>query len=252
MLAILAALNEEVSGLKSSLSITKYSLVEDCRLYEGQYHQRHCLLVLTGVGKKRAQKAVKAALERYPVKTMVSTGFSGALSGNTRVGDIVVYSGLGFKDDAKGNKRLESTLTPDSDLMSLSIKLLNETGLPFISGRGLTLETVCSSPEAKKALGQEFEAESVDMESYWLAITARENRIPFITVRAIFDELKDDLTCLTRISTDGKIDQGAAAWQALKHPWQIKEMAHYARCARKAEKNLTVFLSRLVASWEQK
>jgi adenosylhomocysteine nucleosidase len=250
MLAVIAALNEEVNHLKRSMSISKSSVVGDCRLYEGQYGQREFLLVLTGVGKRRSQQAARAVLDRYPVKSIVSTGLSGALSRNTLVGDIVVYSGLGFLDETKEENHLESILIPDPDLLSLSIKLLREAGLPFITGRGVTLETVCAAPEAKKALGREFEAESVDMESYWLALAAAEKKIPFITVRSILDGVQDDLTCLTRISTDGKIDQGAAAAHFLKHPGQIKEMAYFARCAKKAEKNLAVFLEKLVTGWE--
>ena len=246
MLAIIAALNEEVNSLKRSMSISKSSVVEDCRLYEGQNGQREFLLVVTGVGRRRAQQAVRTVLERYPLKAMVSTGLSGALSRKTCVGDIVVYSGLGFKDETREGNNLENILTPDPDLLSLSTKLLRETGLAFITGRGVTLENVCAAPEAKEALGREFEAESVDMESYWLALAAEEKKIPFITVRSILDEVQDDLTCLTRISTDGKINQGAAAAYILKHPGQIKEMAYYARCAKKAEKNLALFLEKLV------
>jgi adenosylhomocysteine nucleosidase len=250
MLAIFAALNAEVSSLKRSISISKCSVIEDCRIYEGRCHQRDCILVLTGVGKRRAQQAARTALERYPVKAMVSTGFSGALNSGTRVGDIVVYSGLGCKDKTTSAKQPESILQPDRELLKLSLKLLKEAGLPSITGRGVSLESVCATPEAKDALGKEFGADSVDMESYWLALEAQEKQIPFITVRSIFDQVNDDLSFMFEISTDGKIDQGAAAAYVLKHPGQIKNMAYLAKCARRAERNLAVFLEKVMEDRE--
>ena len=107
MIAIFAALNAEVSSLKGGMSISKSTVHQDCRLYEGRCHRRDCVLVLTGVCKRRAQQAVETVLEKYPITTMISTGFSGALNHKTTIGDIVVYSELGCGNGGKAAQYLK-------------------------------------------------------------------------------------------------------------------------------------------------
>jgi adenosylhomocysteine nucleosidase len=246
MIAIFAALNEEVSSLKRTISISKSAIHQDCRLFEARCLQKDCILVLTGVGKNRAQEAAKIVFENYPVTAMVSTGFSGSLNNKTRVGDIIVYSGLACGEKGFGLSDSNGFLRPDPKLLEVSFKILKDTGLRSVVGNGVSLLTVCKTPEAKNTLGKEFTADSVDMESYWLGHAAKERNVPFITVRSIFDSVQDDLSFLSQISSNGKIKKGSALVYFITHPGQTQEINHLSRNSRLAGKKLALFLQRLI------
>jgi nucleoside phosphorylase len=245
LIAIFSALKQEVGSLKKGMLISEPAY-PGCRVYQGICRRRDYLLVLTGVGKEHTEKTVKMVLDRYNVSGLVSTGFSGALNSKTRAGDIVVYAALdcGEKDGAAPHSN--TPLQADSNLLSSSKKSLEETKLRFIVGNGITIPFICKTPEAKFALGKEFEADSVDMESYWIGLMAAERNLPFITVRSIFDLAADDLTLLSQIASGRRAKRIKAVSHIVSHPGQIISLARYARNAARAERNLAVFLRRLL------
>lgn len=247
MIALFGALKEELSELKGKMAISKTSFYQDCILYEGKCRNQASLLVLTGVGKERAQKAVELALEKYPVTALISTGFGGALNDKTKTGDIVVCSKLICEEEHLGELSVNRNVESDSLLTSACVKSLNETGLRFIVGNGITIPLVSQTPETKSELGKKFTADMVDMESYWIGQRAIENKLPFVAVRSIFDSLEDDLSPLTKVvSSEGKIKFAAFFSSVISHPGRISNMIYYAGNARKARRNLTIFLDRFL------
>ncbi|MFC1974283.1 hypothetical protein ACFLU2_02920, partial [Chloroflexota bacterium] len=84
--------------------------------------------------------------------------------------------------------------------------------------------------------------------SYWIGRAAQAREVRFLTVRAISDTLGEQLSSLDQFFTDcGELRKGRAAMYFLMHPWQIVKLFMLGRSARKAEKNLALFMDRLVA-----
>jgi adenosylhomocysteine nucleosidase len=247
VIALFSALKEELSDFKGEMLISKTFFSQDCSFYEGKCNNKDSLMVLTGVGRERAQKAVELALEKYPITSLISTGFGGSLNCKTKAGDIVVCSRLGCGEEPMGELSSNRSVESDSALKSACVKSLNETGLRFIIGNGITMPLISQTPESKSELGKKFTADIVDMESYWIGQIAIENKLPFIAVRSIFDSLEDDLSPLEQIiSLEGKIKVIPFLSGVISHPGRIKNIAHYAGNARKAKSNLATFILRFL------
>ncbi|MFC1926602.1 hypothetical protein ACFLWV_02500, partial [Chloroflexota bacterium] len=107
-----------------------------------------------------------------------------------------------------------------------------------------------TQPESKEALGREFSAEAVDMESYWIGRAAQARGVRFLTVRAITDTVGEHLPSLEQLFADsGELRKGKAAIYFLTHPWQVAKLFMLGRSARRAEKNLALFLDGLIAQF---
>jgi adenosylhomocysteine nucleosidase len=248
VIAIFSALKEEVGEFKKQMSVTGTSRFQQCRIIEGKFSGRDCLLILTGVGKENARQATELVLGKYPVSVLISAGFGGALNEKTKVGDIVVCSRLINGEEPVPEQDSKETLESNLQLLEALIKTLEDGGMGFIIGTGVTVPFVSSTPENKLALGKKFRADMVEMESYWIAKFAADKKLPFIEARSIFDSLKDDLSLLSEIMSNSKVRKMAALANCISHPKRIQMMSSLASNAKIAEKNLAVFLSRLVLS----
>ena len=242
MIAIFSALELEVRQFKKGMKITKTSTFRDCRVYEGETAGTKVLLVLTGMGKDRAEIAAEWVLSNFPVSTLVSSGFGGSLNDKTRVGDIAVYLKLSCSESGLGSTG--ESLFSDVGLAETATKKVGGNGFHVLPVHGVTISNVCVTPESKAKLGQTLAADVVDMESYWIGQKAAARKLPFITVRAIFDSLQDDLSLLVLLTGKGKALP--AMGYLIGHPGQWTKAASYAANSRKAGRNLAVFLRKLI------
>lgn len=243
MIALLSALEAEIRELKKEMSIRKTYTYQNCRVYEGNWHDRDKLLVLTGMGKECARKTTELVLENFPVSVLLSTGFGGALNDKTVAGDIVVYSKLSCEGSRAG--ALAKDLRSDENLVSIASRSINGTKVRSLLGTGVTVSRIYDTPESKYQLGRDFLADVIDMESYWIGQIAMERKIPFLAVRSIFDTLRDDLSLLHHITAEGRIRPFKALGYFVCHPEQLKQTANYSTSYRKAGRNLATFLCKL-------
>lgn len=245
MLALLGALREEIADLHRRMVLEEASISQDCHIYQGKYKNQDVLLVQTGLGKERAERATKLVLERYPVTTLISLGFGGALTPEAKVDDIILCSKLHCGDNRGTNRELESgkTYWSDSSLISLVSQRLKSTATRFRLGSSVTVTQPVSGPEAKRKLVKAFGADVADMESYWIAKIASERQIPFLAVRAISDTAEDSLLPFDQILTsDGKWRWQKAALYFISHPPHLIRLFGLYRKARQARKSLTIFV----------
>ena len=237
MIAIFCALEDEITDFKKMMQVQEISASKACKIWRGKFGRKESLLVLTGVGKEKAERVTDWVLSQYPLELVISTGFAGALNGKTQVGDIVVYSRLKW-----GAEEVDC----DPDLVSQA--MICKAGSPFksIQGIGVTIDDVCATAESKHRLGSKFAADLVDMESYWIGRIAVGKGIPFLGVRTVFDAVHDDLTLIGRITSGGKI----VYWKALKeiifHFGRLKDLTCYYRNYLKAAQSLAQFMGQLM------
>ncbi|MBI4304223.1 MAG: hypothetical protein HY665_07820 [Chloroflexi bacterium] len=246
MLALLGALKEELAGIKRLMAIEETISEQGCQVYKGKYQGRGILLAQTGMGREKAEFAASFVLQRYPVTTLVSFGFAGALTGELKVGDVILCSTLACGEGMPG---LHKSCQCDISLVTLLAEAMEEKGFSFQLGTSVSVIQPVSSPEAKQALGQTFAADIVDMESYWLARIAADRGIPFLAIRAISDEVSASLAPFDRIMTpDGKWRWQKAVPYYISHPTGVGKLLHLSRDAGRARKSLTEAVSILLAS----
>jgi adenosylhomocysteine nucleosidase len=243
MIALLAAMREEVIGVQKRM-VAKETLVQPgWRLFRGEYGKREILLVQTGVGREKAEAAADFVLERYPISTLISFGFAGALSPKLRVGDVV----LCLKLHCKSNSNAGSLDASTHGLVPLATQAAQETALCLHMGDNVTVDELVTQPEEKQTLGQAFKALTVDMESYWVARAAYARQIPFLAVRAISDTLTQSLPNFDRFSNlSGVRLWKEASLHFLARPGELAKVPQVYRNALQARKSLTCFLDSFV------
>ena len=244
MIALLAAMKTEITYLKKAMTITRITTYKSGRVYQGTIASKDCLLMVTGVGKQHAQQATEFITEKYPVGLLISTGFAGALNSKSRVGDIVIYSGINCGAEPPASPC--NILCSDTGLIDKALKNGENQVFCTILGQGVTIAQICATKESKYNLGQVFKADAVDMESYWIGEIAGKKGLPFITVRSVSDSAQDDLSFLDNIVVKSKVRPLRALSYFVCHPAQIKKTADFFFNFRKAGRNLGVFMQRLI------
>ena len=249
MIALLGALEQEISDLRRQMSLEKARTGLACHLYRGEYRGREVLLAKTGMGRQGAETATSLILERYPVTTLVSLGFAGALAEELGVGDVVICSTVHCATrQIEGATKQESYLSDDR-LLRLATEALESATVTFCIGSAVTMPGLISSPAQRQELAQAFHAHIVDMESYWIARIASYRQIPFVAVRAISDTRRDSLPPFDQMLTAN----GRWKWKKIlshfsHHPQHLTALFGLSRNARRARRNLTVSIECLVAA----
>ncbi|HOS78809.1 MAG TPA: hypothetical protein PLQ85_03770 [Anaerolineae bacterium] len=248
MIALLAALQEEVSALWRRLKLTPARVAGFHNfIATGEYQGRAVLLTCTGMGRQRAEVNASAMLERYPVTVALSIGFSGALEGTQRVGDLVLASELLA---VTGSLGCEPASYPPDPMRLLTITAaLRETSLRVRTGPTVTTPGVIPTPEEKEALGKQTGAIAVDMESYWIARIAAERGLPFLALRVISDAQADGLLPFEHLADANGASR--ARWlmaHLLREPGGLAMLLKLGRHAREARRTLAAGAACAVAA----
>lgn len=156
-------------------------------------HLRPGVSVLTlGVGETRAESRLREAISARRPGHVLLAGFSGGVREGQKAGDIALAESFSrFADKAERRHAAPPSLRAGlaAHLKEKNVALLPETRavmVPKLAGPQVKYEAGASWPDAC----------GVDMESYSLAGVCARESIPFLCVRAIFDEAKEPLFSL--------------------------------------------------------
>src|SRR5271157_571384 len=123
----------------------------------------HVKILITGIGRRNAERALRAALAREQPQLVLSCGLAGGLNPELPSGAVV------FAVD---------------DHPDLASALLAAGARP---ARFHCAAQVIGTAREKRALWETTGADAVDMESQFICALCREQRLPCATVRAILD-----------------------------------------------------------------
>jgi len=245
----MGALKQEVAGLKKYMAVEETLTWQHCQIYRGNCEKSDILLLQTGIGRERAETAARYVLEHYPVTAVISLGFAGALTRESKVGDIIVCSTLYCEDGLRRLPKPGEAYFSNGDLVSLLVRSLEGTRLRFSNGSSVTVARPVSGFEAKRALRETFAADIVEMESYWIARIAAERGVPFVAVRTISDAMRDSLVPFDRMLTlDGEWQWEKALRFFVFHPRDLTKLFALYRNAREGSKSLATAVNRLVVN----
>lgn len=185
--------------------------------------KRNIKLILTGMGKSSAERAIRAAMAEVRPELVLSSGFAGGLRPDLRAGMAV------FAADA------DTGLEP---------ALLAAGAKPVLF---YCADRVAATAAEKQALREKTGADAVEMESESIRTVCRELGIPCTIVRVILDEAGVDLPLdLNRLLTaDQKISHGKLAVALAKSPRKILALVSLQRQAQLAAVKLAEILSRV-------
>jgi len=156
-------------------------------------------VLLTGIGRRSAEKAIRAALSTNKPDLIISSGFAGGLRPDLTLGTIVFSSDKGC---------------------SIEPALLAAGALRV---RFHCAERIATTAEEKRRLRQQTNADAVEMESDVIRSVCREHKISSATVRVILDTADEDLPLDFNqlLDADQEMDGRKLAWSLAKSPAKV-------------------------------
>jgi adenosylhomocysteine nucleosidase len=189
------------------------------------------LVLETGVGAARARAAARWLLDNHPPALVVAAGFAGALASHLRVGDVVVASEVVEESGARWPCVIPARLADQR------------------VGRLLTARHLIADPAGKLALGQQFQADVVDMESAAVAVECAEDGVPFAAVRAVSDASDVALSPqLVRLLAGERVAPLRVLTALARSPRLAGELWRLANGTRVAARNLAAALHTALAA----
>ncbi len=218
--AIVAALEREVSGLTKSLSRVEHQ--HDGRKFVF-FEADEIVIVCGGIGVEAARRAAEAAIALHSPTLLQSVGFAGALDSGLRAGDLFMPA---FVIDARDGSRIE--------IEGASALERGRQGRSSL----VTFASVAGAQQ-KASLAHAYGAQAVDMEAAGVAAAARAHGIGFAAMKVISDELNFEMPQTARfIDANGRFKTASFAVFVALRPWLWRRTAALAFNSRKAARVL--------------
>lgn len=174
-IGIIAALPREVKGLLARLDIQDRETAGRDQISYGRYEEKEIIVLVGGVGLKKARSAATNLIHRRRPDLILSAGFAGGLDPSLSLGDAVIPSMIIDQSGA----RIDAP-------RDLHAKLLHAHP-GAASGSILTTPRFIPDESEKRGLFSRHGALAVDMESMAVAGEAQAYGIPHIALRVISD-----------------------------------------------------------------
>lgn len=255
MLAILVALREEMRPLERRVTKRKPGRAGTVRYQHAILGETPVLLARTGIGKEHATRVTSSLLEHARPDLVLATGFAGSLDPDFSCGDFIlaqeVVEGCLGERASKGTPR---SYSPCPKLLARLTEATHNEDSPLAdsvrAGRILTVEQALALPADKRAAGQRYAAQAVDMEtSAILECTARAN-VPTVCARVILDDVDDQLPFDfgKMLTPTGRIRPLGAAGEIARNPRGLLQLEVLRRRTTVAAARLGEIVPAMVAA----
>ncbi|MCX6914380.1 MAG: hypothetical protein NT167_15210 [Verrucomicrobia bacterium] len=204
-----------------------FALKEEARPFQQRGGERDDIkIILVGMGKRNAERAIRDALEQERPQLVLTCGSAGGLRPALTIGTVV------FDADA-------------------------ETGLePALLAAGAQRarfhcsDRVATTAAEKRALWQSTRADAVEMESEVIRAVCREQNIPSATVRAILDTAEEDLPLdFNQLMTPKQeMSYAKLALVLVKSPGKVGALLRLQKHTQAAARRLAEVLARITAA----
>lgn len=241
-IAIIAALKEELSGLKGRLKVSEKR--NKGKVLLGRLKEKDVLLVETGIGFKKAEDLVRDCFDEYNISHVISIGYAGGVNEKHQIADLILCAEVlwasgstGF--DGRNNMKFD-TITVSNQMLNDSEEIFSSNGMEFKKGILLTVRDVVASTEEKKWIGENYQVDAVEMETFAIAREAEKRKVPFVSLRAISDTINEELVNISSLADEnGEISRLKAGVYAICHPGTIPRFISLRENTRRATKTLT-------------
>ena len=197
-IAIIGAMEQEVSLLKNKINDCQLQEVANCKFYTGTLNGVDVVLLQSGIGKVAAAVGTSILLERFKPEVVINTGSAGGFDPSLNLGDVVISSAVAYHDadvTAFGYAMGQMAQQPaqfcsDEKLMAVAEQALQSLEPSPNAVRGLicTGDAFVHSEAQQTFIRGHFpEAIAVEMEAAAIGQTCHQFKVPFVVVRAISD-----------------------------------------------------------------
>lgn len=195
-----------------------------------------------GIGHRRAAETARRAFDLMPgAELVIGTGVVGALSSGLRPGDLVLSERV-LTLDADGRIDEQVTVVDEAHLRTVS-RSLTRAGIAYSTGAILTSHRVLVTGAEKRSAKEVTGAIAVDMETAAIAAEAAAHGLPFVAIRAVLDEVDDEVVGAAMADEDGNVRPLAATSYLLRNPAAILKLPQMMRNLSRATASIADALS---------
>lgn len=250
MIAIIAALKEEIAGILRAGSFERQDAPHPGIAYIGRLPgiESEVVLLITGTGGQRAYDGCSWLLGTHRPESLISTGFAGGLQESLSTGDLILATEIirleGRPFDWDPGSALEP-IQADPSCALLAREAVELTGIDFFHGRVISAPAAVKTAGLKRWLGSTFQAVGVDMESHYIGQAAGRAGVPYLCARAVLDTVEMDLPEL--VDETGDLPSGNRLAPVLRHlrrhPASTPRVVRLALTAAQARRAITAFVT---------
>jgi nucleoside phosphorylase len=227
LILVFYAFAREVGAFKRRVSNRTTLVDEGLRGFRGNVGGKTFSVVGHGIGQKRATETARRAFDAMPgAEFVIGTGVVGALSRELKPGDLILADRI-FANRAEGESAEHVSVASDAHRQAIG-RSLSAAGIQYTTGGVLTAHRVLTTAE-KRGAGESTEAIAVDMESSAIAVEAAARGLPFVVLRAVLDEVDDEVVGAEMVDEEGDVNPLAATAYLVRNPGTVLKIPRMIR-----------------------
>lgn len=214
-IAIIGAMEEEVTLLRDHIKNRTQETVAGCEFTFGNMNGADVILLRSGIGKVNAAMSTTILLEKYKPDCIINTGSAGGTNPELNVGDAVISTEVrhhdvdvtAFNYEYGQVPQLPAAFTADEKLMAIAETAAKElNNFQIVKGLIASGDSFMEDPERVAFVQSKFDnLQAVEMEASAIAQVAHRFGIPFVIIRSLSDIAGKQ----SEISFDQFIDKAA-------------------------------------------
>ena len=217
MILLFYAFAREIAPFKRRLQNRTPLALDGLHGFRAKVGGKEFAAVAHGIGHQRATETARRAFELIPAAELViGTGVVGALSAGLKPGDLVL-SDRSIMIHADGRVDEQVTAISVAHMRAIGRSLAN-AGVAYSTGAILTSHRVLATGAEKRRAKESTGAIAVDMETAAIASEATARGLPFVAIRAVLDEVDDEIFGAEMADEDGNVKPLAATSFLLRNP----------------------------------
>jgi 5'-methylthioadenosine/S-adenosylhomocysteine nucleosidase len=244
-IGLIGAFSQEVKIIQQDMEIKTRINIPPLRIFHGTYHGVPITLVQSGIGMKKAARAVEYLLKKFKIKAVVSFGFAGAIAPEIRVGDIAIAQKIIQIEEA--NELYSGDV--NERLREIIDVACTQANLRVVCGNIATVSMAITQKELKDKIHAVSNAIAVEMEGAGILRVCQKANIPFCSLRVISDMADESFRFDFNKVRDKKSDDISAVKLTkyiLFHPFQIGMIYHIWKNFSCAQRNLKAAISAVI------
>lgn len=204
MIGFICALAIEVEGIKNMMENPTDNTVAKIVFTKGTINGKEVVCCECGIGKVNAAMSTQIMIDLYRPDVVINSGIAGSLSGDIRIGDIVISDDCVQHDmdgtemgDPRGqvqfNDELRTFFPADKatvDKLADACRVID--GITVFRGRIASGDVFISAHARRMKIALAFDALACEMEGAAVGAVCYRNGVPFAILRSISDDFNNN------------------------------------------------------------